>query len=648
VTWPAPAAIVYGARLSGIQLNATATFGGNAVEGSFTYTPDAGTALLAGGGRELNVTFTPNDTTNFDSADSSTTIDVAKAQLTIRPDNQRIPFGAAVPEFSATFVGFVNFDTPANLDGTLEIAPVNTPPTAVGTYAIAASGVSSENYTITFQPGTLTIVKGATTISVVASPNPASVGQPVTLTAAIAVVAPAAGTPTATVQFFDGSTLLGSVAVNSSLTALLTAHLTTGKHIISATYLGDPSFLGSSSEPATIDVKKVTPTVTWPAPADITYGTALANAQLNASADVPGTFSYVPAVGTVLGAGSNQTLSVTFTPSDSANYTTTTASVAINILKATPIITVSGGMIEYDGLPHAATGTATGIGGTVVNGAFSFAYTPGGSSPPVKPGMYAVMATFTSSDANYQNGSGTGTVTIFNTAAGNNVVVRPIDGTTGATPVTLTLSTVTQTGITTLATSNNGPAVPANFSVVGAYYDIHTTAAFSGPVTVCIANSGIQVELVHYDVTQSAWVDVTNPVQIASSAVCGTVSSFSPFALVKSGYTGAIQPPMSATGTSVFNMARGVVPVRFTLSLKGVATCQLPPATLEVYRTSPGGAVDVNEADYTLPSDSGSNFRTQSCQYVYNLVTGALGSGSYVVQAKIGGIVVGTATFGLR
>ena len=38
-------------------------------------------------------------------------------------------------------------------------------------------------------------------------------------------------------------------------------------------------------------------------------------------ADVPGTFVYTPAAGTVLGAGQQQTLTLTFTPTDTADYT---------------------------------------------------------------------------------------------------------------------------------------------------------------------------------------------------------------------------------------------------------------------------------------------------------------------------------------
>ena len=48
---------------------------------------------------------------------------------------------------------------------------------------------------------------------------------------------------------------------------------------------------------------KVSPAITWAAPSAIPYGTALGTDQLNATATVPGTFSYTPASGTVLNAG---------------------------------------------------------------------------------------------------------------------------------------------------------------------------------------------------------------------------------------------------------------------------------------------------------------------------------------------------------
>jgi hypothetical protein len=76
------------------------------------------------------------------------------------------------------------------------------------------------------------------------------------------------------------------------------------------------------------------PTVTWTNPASIISGTALGSNQLNAAANAPGAFAYNPPAGTILAVGSNQTLSVTFTPSDTVDYTNVTATVSINVQPA--------------------------------------------------------------------------------------------------------------------------------------------------------------------------------------------------------------------------------------------------------------------------------------------------------------------------
>jgi hypothetical protein len=79
-----------------------------------------------------------------------------------------------------------------------------------------------------------------------------------------------------------------------------------------------------------VGAPQVTPTITWPTPAAIAYGTALSATQLNATASVPGTFDYSPAAGTVLSVGTH-TLSVTFTPTDTTRYSTVTATVQITV-----------------------------------------------------------------------------------------------------------------------------------------------------------------------------------------------------------------------------------------------------------------------------------------------------------------------------
>ena len=94
----------------------------------------------------------------------------------------------------------------------------------------------------------------------------------------------------------------------------------------------------AASDSVTLVVNKATPTITWANPAAITFGTALSATQLNATASVAGTFVYSPAAGTVPGAGS-QTLSVTFTPTDTTDYSTATATVILVVNKAAPTIT---------------------------------------------------------------------------------------------------------------------------------------------------------------------------------------------------------------------------------------------------------------------------------------------------------------------
>ena len=91
-----------------------------------------------------------------------------------------------------------------------------------------------------------------------------------------------------------------------------------------------------------------------------------------------------------------------------------------------------------------------------------------------------------------------------------------------------------------------------------------------------------------------------------------------------------------------------MVPVKFTLTQGGVATCALPPATIAVTRTAGGTTGEIDESVYTMSADSGSNFRIDGCQYVYNLSSSALGVGTYRVDIKINGQVVGSAIFQLK
>jgi Spherulation-specific family 4/Domain of unknown function (DUF4214) len=78
------------------------------------------------------------------------------------------------------------------------------------------------------------------------------------------------------------------------------------------------------------------PKVSWVNPANIIVGTPLGPTQLDATASVPGTFTYSPPQGTVLGAGTGEILSVVFRPTDTLDYPIVTDAVSINVKALTP------------------------------------------------------------------------------------------------------------------------------------------------------------------------------------------------------------------------------------------------------------------------------------------------------------------------
>lgn len=117
---------------------------------------------------------------------------------------------------------------------------------------------------------------------------------------------------------------------------------------------------------------------------------------------------------------------------------------------------------------------------------------------------------------------------------------------------------------------------------------------------------------------------------------------------VPSPYVGQVQQPINADGSSVFSVRRGVVPVKFTLTQSGVATCALPPATIALTRTAGGTTGAVDESVYSGSADTSSNFRISNCQYIYNLSASALGVGTYRVDIKINNQVVGSGIFQLK
>jgi hypothetical protein len=141
------------------------------------------------------------------------------------------------------------------------------------------------------------------------------------------------GTVTYTVTGVGGSVDSGPVTqgkASASLTIPGGTHA--GTYAIQAAYSGTTAFGGSSDASATLKISQATPVLKWSNPADINFGTPLGAAQLNATANVPGTFVYVPPSATKLPLGSSQGLAVTFSPTDSVDYATVRTSVSINVV----------------------------------------------------------------------------------------------------------------------------------------------------------------------------------------------------------------------------------------------------------------------------------------------------------------------------
>ena len=85
------------------------------------------------------------------------------------------------------------------------------------------------------------------------------------------------------------------------------------------------------------------------------------------------------------------------------------------------------------------------------------------------------------------------------------------------------------------SSDDQGPPLPSGFRLgsPATYYNITTTATFSGPIEVCINYSNVSyvnestIQLLHFE--NGAWVDVTTSLDTSNDIVCGLVTNLSPF-----------------------------------------------------------------------------------------------------------------------
>jgi hypothetical protein len=180
--------------------------------------------------------------------------------------------------------------------------------------------------------------------------------------------------------------------------------------------------------------------------------------------------------------------------------------------------------------------------------------------------------------------------------------------------VTVTFASVQTSGNTTVTTSATGNPPPNGFSAgsPAVYYDLSTTAQFTPPVTVCVDVSGVTfpgtAALFHY--VSGAWVNVTT--SVSSTAVCGTVSTLSPFAVF--GKTSPT-PSLSIADASVLEGNGGTTPMTFNVTLSAPSAVAVTVNYATAAGTATAGADYVSTTgQLTFPANSTS--RTITVQVI--------------------------------
>lgn len=117
------------------------------------------------------------DKTNYVWADNNTTADktynwtISKAALTVTANSENITYGDDKPTFSVSYSGFVNNENESVLGGSLVLECDYVKYGNVGTYSITPSGLTSGNYAITFESGTLTVSEKQITATISLLPD---------------------------------------------------------------------------------------------------------------------------------------------------------------------------------------------------------------------------------------------------------------------------------------------------------------------------------------------------------------------------------------------------------------------------------------------------------------------------------------------
>jgi hypothetical protein len=295
-----------------------------------------------------------------------------------------------------------------------------------------------------------------------------SSSQPTTpTTPTISWATPAAityGTALSGTQLNASSTVAGTFAYTPASGTVLTA----GPHTLSVTLTPtDTTDYAAATTTVQLTVNQATPTISWATPAAVTYGTALSATQLDATASVAGTFVYSPASGTVLTALGTQTLSVTFTPTNSTDYNIATSSVALMVVPTTPTFSASAGY--YGSAQTVAISDST--------PAVTIYYTTNGSTPTSSSTPYSSPITVSTTETLNAVAIGSG-ASVSALASGVYNILVPTS------PPNFSPAAGTYASEQTVTISDTTPGATIYYSISGS-----TPTAYTGPITVSVSET---------------------------------------------------------------------------------------------------------------------------------------------------------------
>jgi hypothetical protein len=332
--WATPAPISYGTPLSDIQLNAT-----DNKRGTFVYTPAAGT-ILAAGVHTLSVTFTPRNPLYA--------VETTTVQLTVTKDATVITWPTPTPITYGTPLSGFQLDATAST-GVIPV-PLSTYYNVSGIYTpgstYGSGGFDNDGYSYSTATLGATVVWNGMTFNIgPANLRDAVSGGTITLPqgkytdlfmlgAMVNNIPPA---ETFTVTYTDGTTTV----LNQNMSDWFNAAGWPGESVVNCSE--KRNYKDGTSQPDSVcvygydiqlDDTKTVKSVTLPNTRNI----VMLSMDL-ATPSVPGTFVYNPPAGTIEPVGTD-TLSVTFTPTDTTDYTTATGTVQLVVTNpVTPIVT---------------------------------------------------------------------------------------------------------------------------------------------------------------------------------------------------------------------------------------------------------------------------------------------------------------------